>query len=82
MTCSSCGARAKQRLDLDVRVFECAECGHAEDRDRNAARVMLAATVELDRVSVDDVRHCWPPSGAVGGAVRAGNPPGLSAGRG
>ncbi|GAA5044017.1 RNA-guided endonuclease InsQ/TnpB family protein [Nocardia callitridis] len=82
MTCSSCGARAKQRLELDVRVFECAECGHTEDRDRNAARVILAATVELDRVSVDDVRHRWPPSGAVSGAVRAGNPPELSAGKG
>ncbi len=75
MTCSSCGARAKQRLGLDIRVFECAACGHTEDRDRNAARVILAAAVELDRVSADDVRHHGPPSGAVGGAVRAGNPP-------
>ncbi|WP_067871476.1 RNA-guided endonuclease InsQ/TnpB family protein [Nocardia vermiculata] len=78
MTCASCGARAKQRLALGVRVFECAMCGHTDDRDRNAAHVIRAATVELDRVSVDDVRHCRPPSGAVGGAVRAGNLPDLS----
>ncbi len=63
MTCASCGARARQRLALDVRVFQCEACGHTEDRDRNAARVILAATVEPDRVSVDDVRHCRPPSG-------------------
>lgn len=82
MTCASCGARAKQRLGLDVRTFECAACGHTEDRDRNAARVILAATVELDRVSADDVRHCWPASGAVSGAVRAGNPPASAVGKG
>jgi putative transposase len=82
MTCASCGARAKQRLALDVRVFRCAACGHTADRDRNAARVILAATVELDRVSVDDVRHCWPPSGAVDAAVRAGNPPASAVGKG
>ncbi|KQY36287.1 transposase [Nocardia sp. Root136] len=82
MTCASCGARAKQRLALDVRIFCCGDCGHAADRDRNAAAVILAATVELDRVSVDDVRHCWPPFGAVDGAVRAGNPPDLSVRKG
>jgi putative transposase len=81
MTCASCGARAKQRLALDVRVFRCESCGHTADRDRNAARVILAATVELDRVSVDDVRHCWPPSEAVSGAVRAGNPPASAVGK-
>ncbi|WP_433490188.1 RNA-guided endonuclease TnpB family protein [Nocardia grenadensis] len=82
MTCASCGARAKQRLALDVRVFRCEACGHTADRDRNAAHVILAATVELDGVSVDDVRHDRPPSGAVGGAVRAGNPPAAVMGRG
>ncbi|MFD3702208.1 RNA-guided endonuclease InsQ/TnpB family protein [Nocardia sp. NPDC058658] len=81
MTCASCGARAKQRLALDVRMFRCEACGHTADRDRNAAQVILAATVELDRVGVDDVRHCWPPSGAVSGAVRAGNPPASAGGR-
>ncbi|AHH22191.1 putative transposase [Nocardia nova SH22a] len=73
MICARCGARAKQRLALDERVFECHSCGHTADRDRNAARVILAATVELDCVSADDVRHCGPPPEARG-AVRAGNP--------
>lgn len=82
MTCANCSARAKQRLALNVRIFRCATCGHTADRDRNAAQVILAATVELDRVSVDDVRHCWPPSGAVDGAVRAGNPPASAVGKG
>ncbi|MFE7720307.1 RNA-guided endonuclease InsQ/TnpB family protein [Nocardia rhizosphaerihabitans] len=73
MTCASCFVRAKQRLALGERVFRCESCGHTADRDRNAARVILAATVELDRVSVDDVRHCPPPSGDACGAVRAEN---------
>lgn len=82
MTCASCGARAKQRLALDVRIFQCDSCGHTADRDRNAAHVILAATVELDRASVDDVRHYRPPSGAVDDAVRAGNPPASAVGKG
>lgn len=82
MTCASCGARAKQRLALQVRIFSCEDCGHTADRDRNAAAVILAATVELDRASADDVRHCGPPSGAVSGAVRAGNPPASAVGKG
>jgi putative transposase len=62
MTCASCSARAKQRLALAERVFRCAHCGHTAERDRNAARVILAA-VEPDRAGADDVRHCSPPSG-------------------
>ncbi|MFD3591916.1 RNA-guided endonuclease InsQ/TnpB family protein [Nocardia sp. NPDC058640] len=73
MTCASCSARAKQRLALGERIFRCEHCGHTADRDRNAARVILA-TVELDRVSGDDVRHCSPPPLGACGAVRAGNP--------
>lgn len=41
MTCSSCGARAKHRLPLTQRTFRCDACGFADDRDRNAARVIL-----------------------------------------
>ncbi|MEU6562096.1 RNA-guided endonuclease InsQ/TnpB family protein [Nocardia nova] len=81
MTCASCFVRAKQRLALDERVFRCDACGHIADRDRNAAWVILAATGELDRVSVDDVRHCGPPSEA-GGAVRAGDPSASAVGKG
>jgi putative transposase len=60
MTCASCSARAKQRLTLADRIFRCAHCGHTAERDRNAARVILAA-VEPDRAGADDVSHRSPP---------------------
>jgi putative transposase len=36
--CSSCGVKAKPRLELSDRVFRCQECGLILERDRNAAR--------------------------------------------
>jgi putative transposase len=36
--CSSCGAKAKPRLELSDRVFRCQVCGLVLERDRNAAR--------------------------------------------
>jgi putative transposase len=81
MTCSECHARAKQQLGLAERVFRCARCGYTADRDRNAARTILA-TVDPDRAGVDDVRHRLPPSGDAGGAVRVRNPPASAAGKG
>jgi putative transposase len=62
MTCASCSAIAKQRLTLADRIFRCERCGHTADRDRNAARVILAAA-KPNRAGADDVRHCSPPSG-------------------
>jgi putative transposase len=62
MTCSSCFARAKQRLGLAERTFRCEQCGHAAERDRNAARVILAVA-ELGHAGADDVRHCSTPLG-------------------
>ncbi|WP_067890201.1 RNA-guided endonuclease InsQ/TnpB family protein [Nocardia vaccinii] len=56
MTCSSCFARAKQRLELHERDFRCEDCGFADSRDRNAARVVLAVA-ERGHVSVEDVRQ-------------------------
>ena len=41
MTCSECYASTK-RLPLNERTFLCPECGYTADRDRNAARVILA----------------------------------------
>ncbi|MFD4441440.1 RNA-guided endonuclease InsQ/TnpB family protein [Nocardia sp. NPDC058519] len=81
MTCSACYAIAKQRLELAERVFRCEYCGHTADRDRNAARTILA-TVDLDRAGVDDVRHCSPPSKDAGGAVRVRNPQASAVGKG
>ncbi|MDV7353118.1 transposase [Rhodococcus oxybenzonivorans] len=62
MTCSSCFARAKQRLGLSERIFRCHTCGNTDHRDRNAARVILAVA-ERGHTSVDDVRHLQPPPG-------------------
>ena len=80
-TCSECGARAKLRLGLGVRVFDCAACAYTADRDVNAARTILA-TAERVRASADDVRHAIASFRDGGSdAVRAGNPPDLSVGK-
>lgn len=81
MTCSQCGTRTKERLRPAERIFRCGHCGYTADRDRNAARTILA-TVELDRANADDVRHCSPPSEGVNGAVRVGNPLASAVGKG
>ena len=80
MTCSQCATRAKQRLGLGLRTFQCAACGYTADRDLNAARTILA-TAERNRASADDIRHSITSFRDGGsGAVRAGNPPDLSVG--
>lgn len=56
MTCSGCGARAKSRLSLSERVFVCGSCGMTEDRDRNAARVILDRA-GLNPAGAEAVRH-------------------------
>lgn len=60
MTCSACFARTK-RLGLGERIFLCPDCGYTDDRDRNAARVILAVA-ERGHTSVESVRHAVPPS--------------------
>lgn len=56
MTCSGCGARAKSPLLLSQRVFVCESCGIVQDRDRNAARVILDRA-GLNPAGVEAVRH-------------------------
>jgi putative transposase len=68
MTCSSCFAKATQRLGLAERTFRCHACGHTSSRDRNAARTILAVA-ERGHTSVDDVRHLHPSFGSAAGAV-------------
>lgn len=68
MTCSSCFARAKQRLGLGERTFLCNDCGYSDGRDRNAARVILVVA-ERGHTCVDDVRRSQPFFGLVAGAV-------------
>ncbi|MEV6556049.1 transposase [Nocardia sp. NPDC051756] len=65
MTCSSCFARAKQRLELGERTFRCQACGYTDDRDRNAARVILAVA-ERGHTRVEDVRQSGHLLRAVG----------------
>ena len=55
MTCSACHSKAKSRLPLDVRIFRCECCGYTDDRDRNAARVILVRA-GFNPAGVDDVR--------------------------
>lgn len=61
MTCSECGEK-QARLGLAERTFLCTDCGYTADRDRNAARTILAVA-ERGHTCVDDVRHWRPPSG-------------------
>ena len=67
MTCAECGTRTKERLGLGERTFVCATCGCTADRDRNAARTILAMA-ERGHAGADDVRQlpCLP-SGVAGG---------------
>lgn len=67
MTCHACGTRAKERMLLGDRVFVCRACGVVEDRDRNAAKTILA-TAERGRTSVEGVRHSVPPFEVPGAA--------------
>jgi putative transposase len=60
MTCSKCASRNKTRLLLDYRTFLCEHCGHTADRDRNAARVILAKA-ESNLAGADDASHSLSP---------------------
>jgi putative transposase len=44
-TCSACGS-VKAKLSLKERVFTCDSCQHAQDRDLNAARNLVAMAVQ------------------------------------
>ena len=67
MTCHACGTRAKERMLLDDRVFVCTACGTIEDRDRNAAKTILAVA-ERGHTAVESVRHLDPPFEVSGAA--------------
>ena len=47
--CSSCGAMPEEKVTLDVHTYECDSCGHAADRDVNAAMNILSVGLALDR---------------------------------
>ena len=70
MTCAECGTRTKERLGLGERTFRCTACGNIADRDRNAARVILAMA-ERGHAGADDVRRAPRLPSQVAGGMRS-----------
>ncbi len=62
MTCSSCWSINKTALPLTQRIFTCETCHYTADRDRNAAKVILAQA-ESRLANVETIRHATPPPG-------------------
>jgi len=65
MDCSKCGLRAKNRIELSVRVFVCESCGVCIDRDYNAACNILNRA-GFNPLIVENVR---PVAGSLAQAV-------------
>ncbi|GAB3995657.1 RNA-guided endonuclease TnpB family protein [Glycomyces albus] len=61
-TCSACGTM-KTTMPLAQRVFECAACGHTEDRDVNAAKNILAAGLAVTACGAGVRPQRKPPGG-------------------
>lgn len=59
--CSNCGARVQK--SLSTRTHSCPHCGHVEQRDVNAAKVILKRASEQFSGGFPAVRNC----GATGG---------------
>jgi putative transposase len=55
-TCSACGA-VKPALGLSERVCVCDRCGHARDRDLNAARNIRAEGLRLISLAMETNRR-------------------------
>jgi putative transposase len=71
MTCHRCFGRTNQPLGLAKRIFSCRSCGYTGDRDKNAARTILAVA-ERGGTGVDDIRHALVSSSIVdAGAVQS-----------
>lgn len=67
MTCSICGTTTKDRIPLNQRTFTCPapDCGVTADRDRNAARTILALA-GFNQADADAVRRAQDcPSGSL-----------------
>ncbi len=62
MTCSSCWSINKTALPLTQRIFTCETCHYTADRDRNAAKVILAQAERL-LANVETIRHVTLPPG-------------------
>ena len=54
--CSVCGGKPKEKIGLDIRIYQCAHCGSSMDRDHNAAiNVRTKAEKVFDRLNVSPV---------------------------
>ncbi len=62
MTCSSCQSINKTALPLTERIFTCETCHYTADRDRNAAKVILAQA-ESRLANAETIRHATLPFG-------------------
>ena len=60
--CGNCGARAKQRLPLSQRTYQCDHCGQVAPRDKNSAHV-IHNRAGFNPAGVDGIRPERSPSG-------------------
>nr|MDJ0520009.1 zinc ribbon domain-containing protein [Trichodesmium sp. MO_231.B1] len=60
-TCSNCGFKGG-KLDLQVREWECLNCGSKHDRDENAAINILVALWQSETLNGRGGKHNPPPS--------------------
>ena len=60
--CSMCGARAKHRLPLSQRTYQCEKCGHLAPRDKNSAHVIYNRA-GFNPAGADGIRPERSPSG-------------------
>ena len=60
--CSMCGARAKHRLPLSQRTYQCETCGYVAPRDKNSAQVIYNRA-GFNPAGADGIRPERSPSG-------------------
>jgi putative transposase len=60
--CGNCGARAKHRLPLSQRTYQCEHCGHVAPRDKNSAHV-IHNRAGFNPAGADGIRPDRSPSG-------------------
>jgi putative transposase len=62
--CSNCGELPKEKIGLDMRVYECWNCGLVMDRDHNAAKNIVRLGLEeslAEKQKVVSMKHETKP---------------------